>query len=108
MNAREARKNSKAYRDKLIRDNAAWRKKYDAEQARLFKKRKAERWDIVIAKIDKQIKELSLKGHREFGLEEILYFPGDDSILFEALMQHYKEEGFEVKEYQGFGLKLSW
>jgi hypothetical protein len=108
MNAAEARTSADNYIDGLNTAHKAWRKKYDAEQARLLTKRKRERWTSLISEIENVVSKRAAQGGRSFVLDEIFYFEKVDAILLPAVKHHFEREGFTVEEFLYDGLMLSW
>ncbi len=72
--------------------------------------KKSGRYATLISEIEEIIKTISEKGGRDFTNQKYsaFYLHGEDVILFEDLMQYFTGQGFKTKEFQGWGIHLSW
>lgn len=116
MNVTQARKKAAAYINKITQDHA---REYDRivledkkEAEALWKTRGA----VLIKQIEGYINEASAKGDRHTYAptsvnpsgDQIIYLCPADRPIYKLLMNHFIEEGFEVEEYQYYGMKITW
>jgi hypothetical protein len=116
MNAAEARKKAKGAIAKLQRDHdkeyeAA--KAKDARQAEALWKKRGSAW---VSKIEGYIKTAAAKGyHGTYASsdlnpngDEIIWVKDADLPIHEMLMDYFRNEGYDVEEYQNGGMKITW
>lgn len=116
MNAAEAKKTTKSVLIKLQRDHEKERKTFLTNESRSVQKLWKERGPVLIAQIEGHIKEAAAKGHNCIDVptkinpngEAIFYLQKPDQPLHDVLMDHFRKQGFEVEEYQYFGLEITW
>jgi hypothetical protein len=116
MNAAEARRMAKGAIDKLQRDHdieyEATKAKKEREAAVLWKKR----GDVLVSQIEGYIQKAAEKGHRGIwepsdlnpNGDEIIWVKKADLPIHEMLMDYFRNEGYDVEEYQNGGMKITW
>lgn len=111
ITAREARQAADEYYQMLVDNHAVeYKAMKAAERRKINALKKSGRWDEIINKIEGHVARISKKGGRDLGELEYhaFYLKGEDAILFEDMMIHFKGQGYTVKEYAGCGMQLQW
>ncbi len=116
MNAALAKINSKTWLDNAQKEN----KEYNLRRLAAEKKESLALWRTVgikwVSKIDGWIQEASSKGkHGTYASSRInpdgdtvIWLASTDKPIYELLMKHYRDRGFDVNEYYPLGIEITW
>jgi hypothetical protein len=116
LKAAEARKKAKDAIAKLQRDHdieyAATKAKEARQAEALWKKR----GPALVSQIEGYIKKASAKGYHGTWApsdlnpngDEIIWVKDADLPIHELLMDYFRNEGYDVEEYQNGGMKITW
>jgi hypothetical protein len=111
LSAREAREAADTYYNGLVKTHAKeYKAMKAAERRKINEMKKNGHWDEIIANIEDHVKRISAKGGRS--LEELeymaFYLHGEDTILYEDLMNYFRGQGYTIKQYANCGIQLQW
>ncbi len=116
LTATRAQKTAKSWRDKAEKD-------HEREYNKLKEKERAAtdtmwptRGLMWVEKIEGYIKKAAAKGnHYTYeptttnpNGDHVIYIGTNDTPIYEKLMQHFRDKGFTVEEYQYFGMSITW
>lgn len=116
MNAATAKKNSKDWLAQAQRENKDYNRERIAREKRessaLWKTRGVE-W---VKQIDVDIERASKQGQHHTFLPShinpdgdlVIWLPESDRPIHQLLMKHYRDKGFNVKEYSPIALAITW
>jgi len=116
MNATEAREKAKRAIAKLQRDHEM---EYRATLVKKTKQAEAlwkKRGSALVSQVEGYIKTAAAKGHHGTYApsdlnpngDEVIWVKDADLPIHEMLMNHFRNEGYAVEEYQSGGMKITW
>ena len=116
ITATEARKTAKSWLDKADKDHDREYNKLKEEERVATAFMWPTRGLMWVEKIEGYIKKAAAKGdHGTYepsranpNGDHVIYIIPDDKPIYEKLMQHFRDQGFTVEEYQYFGMSISW
>jgi hypothetical protein len=116
MNAAQARSAVNQWHIEAGRENREYNRKRIAREKATAAAVWKERGDALVTKIDGWIAKASKDGKRGTyeptdlnpNGDEVIWLKKAEQPIFELLMEHFRNEGFEVEEYQNYGMKITW
>jgi hypothetical protein len=111
ITAQQAKNTADKYYDTLVENHAKEFKRIkEKEQREIEGLKDSGRFAELVKKIEDHVERISAKGGRSLSELKYMafYLNGKDTILYTELMNYFKGQGFNIKEYSDFGLQLQW
>lgn len=114
--ATQAQKTAKSWLDKANKDHKREYNKLKEKERAATAAMWPTRGLMWVEKIEGYIKKAAAKGnHHTYeptstnpNGDLIIYIGAGDKPIYEKLMQHFRDKGFTVEEYQHGGMEITW